>query len=380
LATEERIESKGVEALSGFTSTTSVTIQRSSDANVSPEREIRPFSEYALVELGHEVAPLPNDAFDDQKIGGRRLPNIFTELLSGAGVDKDTKADRERKGRAYTALTAYIRKHPEELNAVVAEILSNQTLAAALITALRDAGTKEAQQTMRELIGEKGLNRQMRGLLVQGLSLVASPTPETVAKLTDLQTDPQFKTQATYGLGSNAHRLAESNPSLSQSIVDSLVGKLEAAPGNGSRITTLTALGAAGNPSSLGAIAPFTTDGDDGVRSASAQALRRILGKEADGLLATLAADANADVRLSAIDAISERSPSPTLENAVSQMALGDLRVRTRFNAVGVLGKWIDADPALRGVLEQVASQPNQNPEVARLATHVLAAGPAPKK
>lgn len=379
LTTKERIESKAAGALSGFSSTTSLSLERSAAPNAPATREIRSYSEYALLEFGREVAAPPADAFDDQKIGGRTLSNIFDELVSEGGVDKDSKADRERKGRAYTALTAYIRKHPEELKAIVAEILSNRTLAAALTTALRDAGTKEAQQTMRELIGENGLSRQMRGLLVQGLSLVASPTPETVAKLTELQTDPQFKTQATYGLGSNAHRLADSNPALAQSIVDSLVGKLAAASSNGGKVTTLTALGAAGNPSSLAAIAPFAADGDDGVRAAAAQAVRRIPGKEADGILAKLVSDANPDVRLSAIDAISERTPSAALENAVSQMALNDPRVRAKFNAVGVLGKWLDNDPGLRSVLEQVVSQPNQSSDVVRLASR-LVAGAAAKK
>ncbi|MDP9151649.1 MAG: hypothetical protein M3O36_17140 [Myxococcota bacterium] len=48
----------------------------------------------------------------------------------------------------------------------------------------------------------------------RSLSLVATPTGDTVQSLKDLRTDPTVGAQATFGLGSALHRLQEQDPTL----------------------------------------------------------------------------------------------------------------------------------------------------------------------
>ena len=57
----------------------------------------------------------------------------------------------------------------------------------------------------------------------------------------------------------------------------------------------------------------------------------------------------------------------------MSQMALADPRERAKYSAVKVLGQWIaSGDQGLRGILEQVLTQPNLDPQLARLASQIL--------
>jgi HEAT repeat protein len=90
-----------------------------------------------------------------------------------------------------------------------------------------------------------------------------------------------------------------------------------------------TALGNAGDSSTLDTIRPFVSSGSPVVRAAAAQALRRIPGPDADRLLAQLCADSIANVRYSAVDAVSERPASDILVGALlARLAANRCRYR----------------------------------------------------
>jgi hypothetical protein len=383
LVLHESVESKREGPIPGFHSVTDIKLELTKllDSPSSlDESEWRRLAGNPLIPPGQKDSQALAAELDAQKIGGRTLPGMLAELAARGNTQTASKEDREQFGRAYVALVAYIRQKPGACQELSKEILSNRTLAASLINALRDSSTPEAQKAMRDLIPDgQGLSPQLRGLLVQGLSLVKTPTAETVAELTALQSDPKFSTQATYGLGSNAHHLSATDPALSQSIVDTLVNGLSSAGNNGKKMTFLTALGAAGSPRTLSVIEGYANDADDGVRAASAQGLRRILGQDADSLLAKLALDGNDNVQFSALDAISERSPSGTLVDSLSQVGLSDNSVKNRISAVRALERWRTEEPRAVGALMQIGSAPNQNPEVVRL-TQTLLGNPASGK
>jgi HEAT repeat protein len=140
----------------------------------------------------------------------------------------------------------------------------------------------------------------------------------------------------------------------------------------GEKVVVLTALGAAGTPSSLAATRPFVSDSNEQIRGAAAQSLRRIAGGEADQLLSTLAADSTESVKMKALDAISERAPNPLLAEVVSNVALTDESVLARAAAVRIAGEWLRSMPQLRTTLARVVDMPGQDINVVRIAQSAL--------
>src|SRR5262249_6926773 len=267
----------------------------------------------------------------------------------------------------YVALTALLRLHPDGLKTIEAEVRAGSPLSGTLIEALRDVGSAEAQAVLRELVTLPNLDNARRMLAARSLSHVELPTPETVAVLTQLQADDKLGVQATYGLGSNIYRLQKTDPSRASLLLASLQRQLSAAVTDQERTMLLTALGNAGHPDSLESIRRFVEDGSVGVRAAAAQALRRIPGETADSLLVKLSEDPEENVRFSAIDAISERSPSPVLEHRVAAMALNEPTFRTRVQAVRTAVDWLKTIPGLTSTLEMVSNR-DESEDIRRIA------------
>ena len=103
------------------------------------------------------------------------------------------------------------------------------------------------------------------------------------------------------------------------------------------------------------------------MRVAAAQSLRRIDDSRAEQWLSRLAGDADDSVRFSAIDAISERKPSPVLARAVAQLAVGDRSFRSRLRATETAVTWLKASSELKVTLERVAAE-DVNPDIRRIA------------
>lgn len=288
-------------------------------------------------------------------------------------ADRGTLTEEEKRGagRAYVALTALLRLHPDGLKTVEAEVRAGSPLSGTLIEALRDAGSAEAQELLRDLVTLPTLDDARRMLAARALSHVEVPTPETVAALERLQGDDKLGVQATYGLGSNIYRLQKTDPSRAGSLLAALERRLSAAMTERERATLLTALGNAGHPDSLGSISRFVEHGSIEVRAAAAQALRRIPGETADGLLVKLSEDPDKNIRFSAMDAISERSTSPVLEHRVAAMALGEPDFRTRVQAVRTAVDWLETTPGLASTLELVSNR-DESEDIRRTARTAL--------
>lgn len=282
-----------------------------------------------------------------------------------------TEEDKRGAGRAYVALTALLRLHPDGMKTVETEVRAGSPLSGTLIEALRDAGSAEAQALLRELVTLPTLDDARRMLAARSLSHVEVPTPETVAALERLQTDEKLGMQATYGLGSNIYRLQKTDPSRAGSLLAALERRLFAAVTDRERTMLLTALGNAGHPDSLESIRRFVEHGSIEVRAAAAQALRRIPGETADGLLAKLSEDPDENIRFSAMDAISERSASPVLEHRVAAMALGEPDFRTRVQAVRTAVDWLETTPGLASTLELVSNR-DESEDIRRTARTAL--------
>jgi HEAT repeat protein len=186
---------------------------------------------------------------------------------------------------------------------------------------------------------------------------VASPTAATVEALESLRSDPDVGVQATFGLGSALHRLADQDPALAAETRTALTDQLARATAPGQQAAVLTALGNAGDPATLDTIRAYLTSDSDKVRAAAAQALRRITGADADQLLATLCTDPSGDVRLSAVDAAGERMVSAVLANTLAALVVGEPLYQVRAKVVNILAQWSRDAPSAAAALAIVASR-----------------------
>src|SRR6185295_8607347 len=141
-----------------------------------------------------------------------------------------SRAERERAGRAFVSFTALLRQDPGALGAAAANLRQAGPLTTTLLAALRDAGSPEAQALLAEMSRSGSpLTPEQRFEATRALSLVATPTAETVETLRALRADPEVAAQATYGLGSALHRLDAQDPALASEVRGDLLGQLAAA-------------------------------------------------------------------------------------------------------------------------------------------------------
>ena len=219
------------------------------------------------------------------------------------------------------------------------------------------------------------LDPEQRLEAARSLSRVAAPTADTVAALKSLRGDADVGVQATFGLGSALHNLADKDPMLAAEARTALTEQLGAAQTAGEQAAVLTALGNGGDALTLDLIRDYVASDAPNVRAAAAQALRRIAGGVADDMLAALCADRASEVRLSAVDAVGERAFSPGLATALSTLAVGEPDYGVRAKAVNVLAQWSKQAPDVASTLTIVASR-DPNADLRNVANGALGNSP----
>jgi HEAT repeat protein len=310
-------------------------------------------------------------ARDMAMIGGLTLGQAFVRLdaLNRPGASKD---ELKRAERAYVSLTAMLRRDPSALAAVKERLLKEGPLTETLLAALRDSSSPESQRLLVEMTKQGSpLGTERRMEAARALSMVAEPTSDTVVALKEMRTDAILGTQGSYGLGSALHRLQAQDPELAGDVRSLLTEQLVAATTPGEKAVALTALGNAGDPETLDAIRPFTSDTDPDVRASAVQALRRIPGADVDQMIARFTTDESQAVRHSAVDVVSERNASPVLAAAVAKLALSEEDYQTRAKCVNVLAQWLPSDPSIAASLRYVAEN-DKNADLRKVAQNAL--------
>jgi HEAT repeat protein len=323
----------------------------------------------------NQMAREQNEAArDEAMIGGRSIADTLIELRAFERPDAG-RAEQERAGRAFTALTALLRRDPNALVAVRANLEKGAPLNNTLLAALRDASTPDCQKLLAEMSkGDSPLDAEDRLEAARSLSRVSTPTAETVQTLKTLRVDPTVSTQATYGLGTALHHLQQQDPALADDVRGALTQQLQGAKDPGAQAAVLTALGNAGDPNTLETIRGYITSPDPSVRAAAGQALRRIPGQDADALLVQLCSDPSPAVRYSAVDAIGERQSSSALVSIVSTIALNETALQVRAKAVNIIAAWYPAVPTLSATLQAVAAK-DSNADLRNIAKVALGRG-----
>lgn len=209
--------------------------------------------------------------------------------------------------------------HPERCHEL-AEVFADPSLdgpgRALVLDVLAGAGSPEAQETLRALLDSPASKQDLkeRVLLLQRLSLVEHPTPETVRYAAErfAAAEGPERIADGYSLGAVLGHLKANGEGTEQvrELGGQLVDGLRRARTPTDEQTYLRALGNAGLPEATAEIIAHAGSPDADVRAAAASALRKIPAPEATAALIDLAGARESDVQAAAFDALRGRTLS----------------------------------------------------------------------
>jgi hypothetical protein len=370
----ERVQVDGNAMLPSVTSVASFVLTLRASEPESPER-VASFAREARVlkrRSAPDVSSRPgwSRTLDQARVGRRTLPAILANMMQAQR--SELKDDRRRAERDYVGLVALLRLEPERhLGPIRQHILADGPLAQQLIGALQDCGTADAQRLMTDLLRNSRMSLARKIDLTRGLSLTPTPTKDTVEVLTQLLDDEKLARQATYGLGSNAHRLRTFDARLAKEVVQLVMTRLAKAESIDVKRDFLVALGNAGAPESLQTAEHYLSSSSELLRGAAAQAIRRIANHRVDQLLASAMDDPAVKVRWQTIEALSERGPTAEGGAALARVLVKDSEAKIRIRAAQLAARWLSDLPALRPVLERT-SVSDENDSVRQIARNGL--------
>lgn len=306
-----------------------------------------------------EVMPLEEPGTKSSvqaELDGARAGKMSVEQAMIALLEA-VKGKKEKEGEAYNALMAHVRLSPALVDTLLDHINQGGPLKTYLISALRDAGSPEAQAALRGLVKAPGLTPEDRLQVVRGLSRVDNPTAETVSTLKSLLNDSALGEQAEYGLGGNVYRLSQTNPELAATTLATLEERLQDGKSNTDKQRALLALGNAGAASSLPAIQAQLSSPIEMIQVAATDALRRIPGASSDVLLAKqLREAALVSVRIAAAEAMRYREPTPAIVTALADATRLDPEVGVRKAALDIAAYFADRSSVLRQAIVSCAT------------------------
>jgi HEAT repeat protein len=292
-------------------------------------------------------------AIDGAAIAARSASDFISQLHK---TSEDDAAGRRSRSELFNGLSALIRQDPSTVDKLITRIEAGDRDAKFLQDALANAGTEQAQQALwKRFDGFK--NTADRSLMLVQMSMGPSPSEQTIARLRELKADPLFGKQASYGLGSIANRLASSGSAGSEEIVGELVDDLNGAQNTQDRLRALTALGNAGQRSSLDTLANvFGSAKDETERGAAVHALRFVQDPRADTLLARATADDDSSyVRLLAARALSFRPADPLTVRALETTLQAETSVEVRIACAKTAIAWLKQSEEARQLVAWIA-------------------------
>lgn len=303
------------------------------------------------------------------QLDARLLQGRSTESLLQAAMEKQS-ADRDLAER----LAALFRRRPEAIPAAVA-LLRHDGPQQRIAFALATAHTQAAIDALATLAQEQATPTQVRIDALTALALVQRPSLEAMRIPTTLLDSGNARVASAARLlaGAVARAGRNEHPAEAQGIDAALIQRYRRARQVPEICKLLAALGNSVGPSALPVIEEALRDPRVPVRAEAARALRLAGAPEVDGLLsATITSDSDPQVRAAAVFAVSFRSPSGTIVDALIKAAKTDSVEYVRSDAIVQLRAHPDASPAIPATLKWI-SEHDPNPGVQRLAREGLA-------
>lgn len=331
-----------------------------------------------VTQPGRMVAKPGNASqFDDLRIGNYTFEKALAELTGSAKRNAARQAkDAQSKGRpatvnpsvekkeltseerAFTAMTALLRRDAANVERAVQTINKKDVAAAQLMDALSSAGTPVAQQALCSIAENPKLDKTLRQRSAIALGRVIDAAPVTVGTFTRLLHVEGLETAACYGLGTASRRLRESGDfAAADAIVGTLLKELKESKSDDWKVVVLRGIANSGNGKAFEMVEPFLKEPSAQLREAAVEAIRLMQEPRVDTVLQNVLANETDDsVRVAALDACGMRPMTPTLLQTVRSAGLTSKTTRTRRRAIQVLAAWAPENPEAKTALNSIAA------------------------
>lgn len=284
----------------------------------------------------------------------------------------ELRAQVEEENRLFVALGAVLRQQPTSVDLAVKSVRAGSAASDILIDGLGSAGSEVSQKALVEFMRGKANANTLRNRAAVALGRVDQPAPASVEALLSLVDDEIIGTQALYGLGSYCKIYADSGRSeQAKQLGTFLTQRLVAARSELRQIEALRALANSAYLPALPSIRPLLDDPRTQVRVDAVRSLQSMPSSSVDDLLAErLGSDSARAVKLAAIEAMDERTPSDTLVKAL-RGALGSDDPHVRYRSVEMMIRWLPKRVDLRDAIQLVAKN-DAEPKIRGLAEAAL--------
>ncbi len=344
----------------------------------------------ALAKLPDALIPGPvrhetnTESSDLAKISGRSYDEILAALMgddlpvsnrTNDEISPDERKDQLRRDmKAFAAMAAYLRRHPESLDRTKLLVREGSPATRQLLDALSSAGTPAAQSAVCELVLDTSLPIETRAAGAHSLIRTKNPSEQTLKTLETLISSPQLNQHGLLGLGSFVRRLGEQGEQKrADSIMPLILAELQKSESRTERVLALRAIANSGHVSAFDAVEPLVNDKDRTIQGAAVEAMRLMHHPEVDAIIVKkLSLDEDPFVRQAALNAAKTRIPNENLIRAVGEVALKASDTASRKKAVRLLSEWRDRSPNIIGPFIESAAKQEQNPLVRSMAEKAL--------
>jgi hypothetical protein len=320
---------------------------------------------------------LPVVQGDSEDMQRQQLGDDTLETLMKAVRTLPENADMDTQTALYLKWRALLSLQPDTCQEV-AIYLEKQKVESVrtrvLSMALQGAGHPKAQSALVRYMRLHKSNPDAMQNLIPVLADVSDATPESEQFLSSLTqvSDPNIATPARLGLGSMAKNLQSNSPERARSVVDRLLGALNACKADEERVSWLLALGNAGSDRALTTIMKYVQSPDDQVRYASISALRFIEQPQAEEILANaLLSDKVTAVRMEAASAFGYRQMTGRGFRAHREAITREKDEDIRKTLLNNLWQAREAFPDVKKIVRQ-AAQSDSSQSVRNLARQLL--------
>jgi len=293
-------------------------------------------------------APLASRALSDS-IEDAPPADAFEDLLPAAQVmanmrRTDASRDPAALHQAQHQLSRSIARDPD---AALAE-LNKDDLNQPVLSAIGSAGTPAAQAALTRLATDPAQPLDVRKQAIDAFHEVPEATSSSVDRLLDLaDKDPNVRENALLALGGLANRKGQTDPDTAGGWVDQIVSRYQRATTDEERIQLLDALGNSGQEGAFAVLEGALTSGSPEVRVAAAKNLRLMPAPRADKLLAALfSPEMDAALRQSALFAASFRR-FDAMHDALDALLRSDPNAELRMTALNALATYLQRDGAV---------------------------------
>ncbi|MBN2526963.1 MAG: hypothetical protein JXR76_11270 [Deltaproteobacteria bacterium] len=364
---KEKIEVKGSDVFSSgrSDSSLSMTLHKVSLSDMSDGKRAGLISKARSLEAIALDSPPSRKTrrkiIDEQKIAGMDFKTILQVYDENPG---QSRAERDKRYRAFLGLEALLRQNPDAVNSAVDYIGKGGPHTADMIRALGYAGSETSQQALIDMFNPISQDIKAQRTIFGVMHNADDPSAANVAFHKKYLTDKTFGDIAQLGLGAMVKNLRSSGErgDMAEDALDALIEVLETAESEEKILLALKALSNSGHPRLLELTRPYLRSRNIEIRKTAIDTLRLIPGGEIDLMIIDVAlTDPNIYVREKAVFVLGERQISPLIVSGIERILKQEPKPRVQYAAVGVLTKNTLGDdmviPALKWVVENISDK-----------------------